>query len=57
MHIKILGKEIEVEYAKVGSYHQYHANFLGVHVTDLNKQKAYARFTKDLAKVVANPNG
>ena len=57
MYLNIMGKEIEIEYEKAGPYHHYRAVQYPVHTTGLNKDKAYAKFTKDLRKAVSNPKG
>ena len=57
MYLNIMGKEIEIEYEKAGPYHHYRAVQYPVHTTGLNKDKAYAKFTKDLHKAVSNPKG
>ena len=50
-----MGKEIEVEYEKSGSYHIYKSIELRVEVNDLNRDKCYAKFIQDLDKAVSNP--
>lgn len=55
MKERILGKEIEVEYEKSGAFHTFRAITYGVLTTDLKRDKAYAKFKKDLTKAVQAP--
>ena len=55
MKVVRMGKEIEVEYEKSGSYHIYKSIELRVEVNDLNRDKCYAKFIQDLDKAVSNP--
>jgi len=57
MKIHRMGKEIDVQYEKSGSYHIYRSNAFYVEVNDLNKDKCYAKFIKALDKAVSNPKG
>ncbi len=57
MHIRIQGKEYEIEYEHTGSYHHYHSFEHNVHTSDLKRDKSYEKFTKALTKAINNPRG
>jgi len=55
LKVRRLGKEIEVEYEKSGSYHIYKSITFNVEVNGLNRDKCYAKFIQALDKAVSNP--
>ena len=57
MKVHRLGKEIEVVYEKIGSYHIYKSAAFRVEVNGLNRDKCYAKFIQALDKAVSNPEG
>ena len=55
MKLVRMGKEIEVEYEKSGSYHIYKSIEFRVEANGLNRDKCYAKFVQALDKAVSNP--